>query len=96
MKKEKIGNCCVDSGQLMVCDPCYIEQEWGEEEKSTFNYQGASDVTLPKKSHGSMKFRMGHEGAGVAFATYGDGTYPVYAERGANGLIKRVIIKLHE
>jgi hypothetical protein len=23
-----IGSCGVDSGQLMVCDPCYIKSEW--------------------------------------------------------------------
>jgi hypothetical protein len=25
-----IGHCGVDSGQLLICDPCYIESEWKE------------------------------------------------------------------
>jgi hypothetical protein len=28
----KIGEVGVDSGQLMVCDPCYIDSEWMQEE----------------------------------------------------------------
>lgn len=28
MGKELIGTVAVDSGQLMICDPCYISNEW--------------------------------------------------------------------
>jgi hypothetical protein len=30
---ELIGEVGVDSGQLMVCDPCYIGSEWGKSEE---------------------------------------------------------------
>jgi hypothetical protein len=30
-KEIKIGEVGVDSGQLMVCDPCYIDSEWKRE-----------------------------------------------------------------
>lgn len=33
MKKVKLGVVGVDSGQLMVCDPCYINSEWNSEEE---------------------------------------------------------------
>ena len=32
--KEKIGFAAVDSGQLLVCDPCYIDGQWEKEEFS--------------------------------------------------------------
>ena len=28
MKKIKLGEVGVDSGQLLICDPCYIDGEW--------------------------------------------------------------------
>lgn len=31
MKRKLIGEVGVDSGQLMLCDPCYIESEWQNE-----------------------------------------------------------------
>lgn len=30
MKRIKIGEVGVDSGQLIVCDPCYIDSEWAK------------------------------------------------------------------
>jgi hypothetical protein len=30
--KELIGHVGVDSGQLLLCDPCYIDSEWEQEE----------------------------------------------------------------
>jgi len=45
MKKELIGYVGVDSGQLLVCDPCYIGSEWEDENfddrenpKANFSY----------------------------------------------------------
>jgi hypothetical protein len=32
MKKVQIGVVGVDSGQLVLCDPCYIDSEWEKEE----------------------------------------------------------------
>ena len=33
MKKTiQIGEVAVDSGQLMICDPCYIDSEWVKED----------------------------------------------------------------
>lgn len=32
MQEELIGHVGVDSGQLLLCDPCYIESEWEKEE----------------------------------------------------------------
>jgi hypothetical protein len=32
MEMELIGHVGVDSGQLLLCDPCYIDSEWSKEE----------------------------------------------------------------
>ena len=32
MKKVLIGNVGVDSGQLLLCDPCYIDSQWKKED----------------------------------------------------------------
>jgi hypothetical protein len=32
MKKILIGHVGVDSGQLLMCDPCYIDSEWSKED----------------------------------------------------------------
>jgi hypothetical protein len=32
MKKVQIGVVGVDSGQLVLCDPCYIDSDWEKEE----------------------------------------------------------------
>lgn len=61
MKKSewvKIGIVGVDSGQLMVCDPCYIDSEW-EKEAYTFDveyYFVFPDGTKEKVEHCSPRW----------------------------------------
>jgi hypothetical protein len=80
-----IGYVGVDSGQLMLCDPCYIDKDFPTEEfnpdqpddRGTYpmTYNGACGATLSDKRFGEL----GH-GLAVAFSSgLGDGTYPVYA-----------------
>jgi hypothetical protein len=86
LSRKLIGYVGVDSGQIMVCDPCYIDSSWEKkdwassgdfkkkckENKDKFNYLGACHVTLSKELAGQC-------GLGVATSSgYGDGTYPVY------------------
>lgn len=94
---EYIGSVGVDSGQLMLTDPCYLESEWkrgdvnnfGEEHVGEFSYSGASSTTLyTKEMAGELNYHLGHPGAGVVFSSgYGDGSYPVYVKRDDSGLI---------
>lgn len=102
-----IGEVGVDSGQLMVTDPCYIDQEWTREKFSvvrdpeasddrlySYSYNGACNSTLNGEGHGQLAFQMGHAGAGVAFQTaWGDGAYAVYAEK-HDGRIVRVYVNV--
>jgi len=95
-----IGHVGVDSGQLMICDPCYIKaDDWADQPyapanavdgKYPFTYNGACGATLNEDSAG----QLGTFDTGIAFASgYGDGTYPVYATY-VNGRIASVEIVL--
>ena len=83
---KKIGVVGVDSGQLMICDPCYIDSEWKKEEfdsakkPSNFSYNGVSQATL-KRQTAQMKYALGHSGVAVVFRSgLGDGLYDVFAK----------------
>lgn len=88
MKRVLIGHVGVDSGSLMIGDPCYLDggfdyDEWVDSvDFEKYVFPGPSDYAKPG------------EGSTVAFPTYfGDGTYPVYAEQDSGGNL-RVIIEL--
>jgi hypothetical protein len=102
MKKtnwEYIGECGVDSGQLMVTDPCYLES-WVANEyedgigESNYSYAGACKATLSEKNAGQLHNSHGMS-IGVAFSSgYGDGVYPVFAKKDKHGRIVEVKIKM--
>jgi hypothetical protein len=80
----KIGSCPVDSGQIMLVDPCYLDdfnsddynfQQYNLEKHGTpFSYSGVCNVTLQSPAQG------GQVGCSVATASgWGDGNYPVFA-----------------
>lgn len=102
-----IGEVGVDSGQLMITDPSYIDHEWRHEQFALvrnpnttddtlypYTYNGACNATLNGGGHGQLAYNKGHAGAGVAFGTaWGDGSYPVYAEK-HDGRIVRVYVNV--
>lgn len=84
---ELAGQVWVDSGTLMVGDPCYLDGgfdyiEWGQSidfEKGI--YPGPSDFAKPG------------EGGTFAFGTrWGDGTYPVYVKKDRDGQVTAVLV----
>ena len=84
------GHISVDSGQVMLIDPCYIKSNFATESGATagLNYAGACGVTLSKDRCGEF--------GGLAFATstyYGDGEYPVFVKRDESGGITEIKIK---
>ena len=77
-----VGTCGVDSGQLLLTDPCYLpefkQDEFQKDEPSSdYSYNGCCHATSGTVPAGPVG--IGY--SGVATATgYGDGTYPVYAK----------------
>ena len=88
-KTIKLGVVGVDNGQLLICDPGYIDPEFAARDESNgqtipegeFSYQGICQLTLSGKLGGQLNYPMGQPGAGVAFLPgFGDGLYEVFAE----------------
>jgi hypothetical protein len=98
MKTQLIGHVGVDSGQLLLCDPCYIDSQWEKEEyegddeaKHPFSYKSCAHATLSEDGHGQLNYKHGNKGVGVAFSTaFGDGMYPVVAHYMPDGTLRSV------
>lgn len=71
MSKTLIGHCGVDSGQIMIVDPCYvIDNKFSEGE-----YDECCEVTCGDDRAGGILRGL----AVVSSSGIGDGNYPVYA-----------------
>ena len=69
MKWKLLGEVGVDSGALMISDPCNADM--------VSRWLGGE--VAPQSREPQMNFPMGHPGLGVQAGTaYGDGTYKVY------------------
>jgi len=92
--KKIIGYCGVDSGQLLVIDPCYLSKwkdgEFDPDKQLDNSYARACELTCGVgNSAGEVQ-----EG-GVVFASgYGDGNYPVIATYNKDGRIISITIKM--
>ena len=98
-----IGSIAVDSGQMMLCDPCYIDSSWKKNDvpadftdlsmyRSEFSYLGAAEATLSEKSAGVLS--NGYAGLGAVCSTgWGDGMYPVYVVYNDEGRIAEMRIE---
>jgi hypothetical protein len=96
--RKKLGEVLVDSGQLFITDPCYLE-DWthgdivDNKEKNTFVYDEQTNdygrvcaLTVGEQGYGE------HSG-GLAFANFGgDGSFPVYGNYEGNRLVSIEIV----
>jgi len=100
--KEQIkflGNVGVDSGQIILTDPCYVDSEWEKDveydqgKKGEYSYGGACVTTDNDDLGGQLNYAKGHAGAGVVARTgYGDGMYPVYALYNDEGRVTKLLV----
>ena len=75
-----VGHCGVDSGQIMLIDPCYVFKDdfLPKSEATGGPYDEACRITI---AMGAGEHTLG----GVVTRTYiGDGNYPVYADMEGN------------
>lgn len=87
VRTVKLGEVGVDSGQIILVDPCYVDKGFDYDEVCT-----SHTVESTKADHGDMfgglPFHNGigglirgiPGGAVVTSTGFGDGVYPVYAE----------------
>lgn len=96
---RRIGNVWVDSGQLMLGDPCYLHEwaghEFASDRPGEYSYAGACTATLSDESAGIIggDSRGRFEGRAAVFTSgYGDGSYPVEATYNGEGRIVSVTV----
>jgi len=96
---ELVGHCGVDSGQIMLTDPCYVKDFKDEmNEGGTFKadlpkpypytYNGASSATCSD----DMVGQLGHSMGVCVSSGYGDGVYPVYVTYNSDGRVATATI----
>ena len=95
---ELVGHVSVDSGQVMIVDPCYVlDGEYDEAPKhdpkdhKQCTYGHPCEVTLSDKRHGEF-FAKGFGTAIASSSGYGDGNYPVYAIKNEDGRVVELTI----
>ena len=98
-RREIIGWCAVDSGQILITDPSYFadwkNNKMGDTGLGDYSWSGACATTLTDKRAGQLNFPAGHAGAGVVSRSgLGDGYYPVYATYADLGDWGERVIKL--
>lgn len=84
---EQIGVCCVDSGQIMIVDPCYVLPNKRVEsllaEKGIHEPRDVPDYgeVCEANTGAGAQLRNSHKApiACVTHSGYGDGVYPVFA-----------------
>lgn len=94
MDWERVGEIGVDAGLCWIGDPCYIiHPDDGMPKELGKDWGDFCDKLFAKETDGAAQYNydMGHAGLGVTVNTgYGDGTYPVYVKRNAEGRIAEV------
>ena len=94
---KQVGNVAVDSGQIMITDPCYLgdykaNEFTGEEDDpidpEDFSYNTVCKMTIQKNPFGQISRKC----VFVSSTLCGDGNYPVYAILDEYGKPKQLII----
>jgi len=94
---EDVGEVSVDSGTLLIVDPCYLSMKGLSEEA----LEEISQVTLgqPRKMCGPAVYTqfagVDVEQKPLGFVTttgYGDGGYKVYVEKTGEGRVKSITV----
>lgn len=86
--EKLIGHCGVDSGQILLIDPCYVwDDDFALGDKPTgLPYDKACRVTC-ESDDGAGEV----EGGVVTRTAWGDGRYPVYAQMSGNTILSVTI-----
>ena len=83
MKSEYLGSTRVDSGQLLLTDPCYIVDE------GTFDYK---KMCVQSGNSKTLINKYGLKVGVVMNTQVGDGCFPVYAKYNKKGELLKIEI----
>ena len=94
---EYIGSIGVDSGQMILSDPCYVKDFEDSDDvvglmaaikngsDDSYSYTGACSQSNTSQQAGVLVNDIGAELGVVCSSGFGDGVYPVYVKRHAFG-----------
>ena len=88
METKLAGHCGVDSGQIMVIDPCYAFKD--EFDDTNGNYRNVCNISLGDDGYGEFPLPANGYTGNIGVATtsgYGDGEYPVYVDINSDGRV---------
>ena len=101
-KPQLVGNVSVDSGQVIIVDPCYImDGEYDEapvhdpKDHKVASYGHPCAVTLSDEQVGEFPVK-GFATSVASSSGYGDGNYPVYATKNEDGRVSELTIYFDE
>ena len=99
---ELVGHVSVDSGQVMIVDPCYVldgehddAPKHDPKDHKQCTYGHPCEVTISDKRYGEF-FAKGFGTAIASSSGYGDGNYPVYARKNDEGRVVELTIYFDE
>lgn len=103
MEKINLGFVAVDSGQLMITDPCRIDEHWhnGEDfdsksKATAFSYNDVCQKTLKGVSSSNFP-RSKSQGLVVHICSgHGDGLYQAWGHKDETGRIVKVEIDMRD
>jgi len=90
-KYKLIGYCAVDSGLIIISDPCYVLPIKEDNNKGYDYNKLCSEVDLEKLPKEHLFSGVG--GTGIITGVSIDGQYPVYADIDNDGFVKEIKIK---
>lgn len=89
MRRQFLGQITVDSGCLMIADPCY----WIGEDTGKNDWVKFCDSLSQTQGHTCLSHQEGHSGKGVVLHSgFGDGAYDVVGNFDGRQLISFEII----
>jgi len=89
--KKQIGVVGVDSGSLIILDPCYMESNFEKWDEGMCDK--VLELTTNSKQAGQFNYKKGHPGLAVVFSSgMGDGLYPVFAHYSGDTITKIEIV----
>lgn len=92
-----IGYCAVDSGQILMTDPCYALPEAGKSNNDTLHYTDLIELGRKNNWESQEVLVTSVAGTGVNIAGFGgDGSYPVYIKKNKDGLVTEAKIVFNE
>lgn len=102
MKRINLGHIAIDSGQLMITDPCRIDEYWKKEDydakskPTAFSYNDVCHKTLEGTTSSNFPNSKSQGLAIHCSSGFGDGLYQVWGYQNDEGKIVKIDINMFD